>query len=79
NFLGTLARLELQVTAEQLLIGWTRLAAEAAGIIDAGTLAPGKRADFIVLDHPWEEHFRIENASVPYAVFGGAKRWSPKR
>ena len=38
------------MTPSQVIVAATSRAAEFLGLADAGTLAPGKRADFLVLD-----------------------------
>ncbi|MBX3659151.1 MAG: imidazolonepropionase [Ramlibacter sp.] len=44
----------MRLTPEEALAGATRHAAQALGLTDRGTLAPGQRADFVLwgLDHP---------------------------
>ena len=51
-----LAARQFRLTPEECLAGVTRVAAQALGLQDRGTLEPGKRADFAVWDisHPRE-------------------------
>jgi imidazolonepropionase len=50
-----------RLTPEEALAGVTRNAAQALGLADAGTLEPGKRADFCVwrAGHPAELAYGI--------------------
>jgi imidazolonepropionase-like amidohydrolase len=44
------AVLELRLTPEEVIVAATRIAAEAIGLPDRGTLVPGKRADLVVVE-----------------------------
>jgi imidazolonepropionase-like amidohydrolase len=63
---------KLGIKPEQAIVAATRTSAEMMRITDAGTLASGKRADFLVLDaNPLEN---IRNTRRINAVYlGGAK------
>ncbi|KUJ78954.1 imidazolonepropionase [Ruegeria profundi] len=62
-----------RLTPEEALAGVTRNAARALGIEDAGTIAPGQRADLAVWDvaHPAELSYRIGFNPLHTRVFGG--------
>ena len=62
-----------RMTPEEALAGVTRNAALALGITDAGTLAPGKRADLAVWDvtAPGELAYRIGFNPLFKRIFGG--------
>ena len=61
------------LTPEEALAGATREAAKALGRADRGTLAPGKRADFLVWDvaHPAEIVCALGTNPLRTRVFGG--------
>ena len=67
-----------RMTPAEVLVGATRMAAWAIQRDDLGILAPGKQADFAVLEADdltqWLYHFR-PNACVR-TVIGGATVWS---
>ena len=68
-----------RMTPDESLKGATAYAARALGIeSETGSLEPGKRADFVVLDAPdvnhWLYHFQ-PNATVMTAI-AGTTRWS---
>ncbi len=69
NMACTLFRL----TPEEALAGATRVAARALGLDDAGTIAPGRRADLAVWDveHPAELAYRIGFNPLHRRIFGG--------
>ena len=56
NFFGYAEQKELELmnqagmTPSEVIVAATSRAAEYLGLIDRGTLAPGERADFLVLD-----------------------------
>ena len=62
-----------RMTPEEALAGATRHAARALGIDDAGTIAPGMRADLAIWDvqHPAELSYRIGFNPLWKRVFGG--------
>ncbi|WP_420406348.1 imidazolonepropionase [Nisaea sp.] len=62
-----------RMTPEEALAGATRNAARALGIGDAGTLAPGQRADLAVWDvgHPAELAYRIGFNPLHQRFFAG--------
>ena len=75
----TLACTMQRMTPAEVLKGATVIAAKACGVDDeVGSLEPGKRADFAVIDAPdvnhWLYHFR-PNACVR-TVIGGATVWT---
>lgn len=67
-----------RMTPAEVLVGATRMAARALRRDDVGVLAPGKQADFALLEADdltqWLYHFR-PNACVR-TVIGGATVWS---
>jgi len=69
NMACTLFRL----TPEEALAGVTRNAARALGLADAGTIAPGMRADLAVwnIGHPRELAYRIGFNPLHARFFGG--------
>ena len=69
NMACTLFRL----TPEEALAGVTRVAAEALGLADRGTLAEGLRADIAIWDveHPAELAYRIGFNPLHHRIFGG--------
>ena len=69
NMACTLFRL----TPEEALAGVTRHAAQALGLTDAGTIAPGMRADLAVWDaeHPAELSYRFGHRPLHARYFGG--------
>jgi imidazolonepropionase len=62
-----------RMTPEEALAGATRVAARALGLPDAGTIAPGMRADLAVWDagHPRELAYRIGFNPLYERIFGG--------
>ena len=62
-----------RLTPEEALAGVTRHAARALGIGDAGTIAPGQRADLAVWDvsHPAELSYRFGFNPLHNRLFGG--------
>ncbi|MGR3715219.1 MAG: imidazolonepropionase [Thermohalobaculum sp.] len=69
NMACTLFRL----TPEEALAGVTRVAAEALGLADRGTLAEGLRADIAIWDveHPAELAYRIGFNPLHHRILGG--------
>ncbi len=69
NMACTLFRL----TPEEALAGVTRVATEALGLADRGTLAEGLRADLAIWDveHPAELAYRIGFNPLHHRIFGG--------
>jgi len=61
------------MTPAEALAGVTRNAARALGLADAGTIAPGQRADLAVWDvsHPAELAYRIGFNPLHASIFGG--------
>lgn len=60
-----------RITLEEALVMYTRAAAKACGVLDRrGTLEPGKRADFVVLDRRLDDSTLAE-ARVAATVIGG--------
>ncbi len=61
------------MTPAEALAGVTRNAARALGLADAGTIAPGQRADLAVWDvsHPAELAYRIGFNPLHARIFGG--------
>ena len=61
------------MTPAEALAGVTRNAARALGLADAGTIAPGQRADLAVWDvsHPAELAYRIGFNPLHTRIFGG--------
>lgn len=61
------------MTPAEALAGVTRNAARALGLTDAGTIAPGQRADMAVWDvsHPAELAYRIGFNPLHTRIFGG--------
>ncbi len=61
------------MTPAEALAGVTRNAARALGLSDAGTIAPGQRADLAVWDvsHPAELAYRIGFNPLHARIFGG--------
>ncbi len=61
------------MTPAEALAGVTRNAAGALGLTDAGTIAPGQRADLAVWDvsHPAELAYRIGFNPLHARIFGG--------
>jgi imidazolonepropionase len=66
-----------RMTPAEVLVGTTRLAARAVQLDDVGVLAPGKKADFAILEAEdlthWMYHFQ-PNACVR-TVIGGRDIW----
>lgn len=62
-----------RLTPEEALAGVTRNAARALGVKDAGTLAPGLRADLAIwnVTHPAELAYRIGYNPLHKSLFGG--------
>ncbi len=62
-----------RMTPAEALAGVTRNAARALGLSDAGTIAPGQRADLAVWDvsHPAELAYRIGFNPLHARIFGG--------
>ncbi len=62
-----------RLTPEEALAGVTRNAARALGINDAGTLAPGHRADLAIwnVTHPAELAYRVGFNPLHRRLFGG--------
>lgn len=62
-----------RMTPEEALLGTTKFAAQALGLIDRGTIAPGQLADLIIweADHPAELSYRIGWAKPHARIFGG--------
>ncbi len=62
-----------RMTPAEALAGVTRNAARALGLTDAGTIAPGQRADLAVWDvsHPAELAYRIGFNPLHARIFGG--------
>ncbi|CUK19238.1 Imidazolonepropionase [Ruegeria denitrificans] len=62
-----------RLTPEEALAGVTRNAARALGITDAGTLAPGQRADLAIwnVNHPAELAYRVGFNPLHKRLFGG--------
>lgn len=62
-----------RMTPAEALAGVTRNAAHALGLADAGTIAPGQRADLAVWDvsHPAELAYRIGFNPLHTRIFGG--------
>ncbi len=69
NMACTLFRL----TPEEALAGVTRVASEALGLADRGTLTQGLRADIAIWDveHPAELAYRIGFNPLHHRIFGG--------
>lgn len=69
NMACTLFRL----TPEEALAGATHIAARALGLEDAGTIAPGLRADLAIWDvaHPAELSYRFGYNPLHRRIFGG--------
>ncbi len=67
-----------RMTPAEALKGATAFAAKALLRKDVGSLLPGKKADFVLLDTPtvnqWLYHFRP--STVLRTVIGGATRWA---
>ena len=65
-----------RITPESALAGITRVASQALGMADCGTVAAGKRADLAVwdVDHPAELAYRIGFNPLYRRMFGG--KWS---
>ena len=63
-----------RMTPEEALAGVTTHAARALGLTDAGTIAPGQRADLAVwnVTHPAELSYRIGFNPLHTRIFGGA-------
>ncbi len=61
------------MTPAEALAGVTRNAARALGLTDAGTIAPGQRADLAVwgVSHPAELSYRIGFNPLHARIFGG--------
>jgi imidazolonepropionase len=75
----TLACLLQGMTPAESLKGATVVAARAVGMErEAGSLEPGKQADFVILDAPdvnqWLYHFQPNASLMTY--IGGTQRWS---
>lgn len=62
------------LTPEEAFLGTTAIAAKALGLVDAGTLEPGKRADLAIWDveHPAELPYRIGFNPLYKRIFAGA-------
>ncbi|MEZ4222276.1 MAG: amidohydrolase [Polyangiaceae bacterium] len=61
-----------RITLDEALACYTRSAAEVCGCLDrAGTLEPGKRADFVVLDRALTDIESLDRACVRATVIGG--------
>ncbi len=62
-----------RLTPEEALAGVTRNAARALGLTDAGTIAPGQRADLAIWDveHAAELSYRIGYNPLHKRIFGG--------
>ncbi|MEP0520262.1 MAG: imidazolonepropionase [Hyphomicrobiales bacterium] len=62
-----------RMTPEEALAGVTRNAAKALGLINAGTIAVGQRADLAIWDvqHPSELSYRIGYNPLYKRIFGG--------
>jgi imidazolonepropionase len=73
-FSATIAVTQMGMSCDEALLGITRHAALALGSADAGKIAKGLRADFIVLDAP-DEYFPLYRYGVNFvkAVFVGGK------
>lgn len=63
-----------RMTPEEALSGVTRVAAQALGLTDRGTLAAGNKADLAVwnIAHPSELSYRIGFNALETRIFGGA-------
>jgi imidazolonepropionase len=74
---ATLAATQCGLTLEEALWGVTRGGARALGLDDRGTLRPGTRADFVVVDHPdWRALLYSPGAPpVREVVIGGVRAW----
>lgn len=72
NMACTLFRL----TPEEALRGMTVHGARALGLVDRGTLAAGRRADFVIweLQHPSELAYRFGQRPVARLVIGGSEQ-----
>ena len=70
---GGLAVTQCGLTVEEALLGMTAHAARAAGFTDRGVIAPGKRADLLVLDAPTPAHvvYRWSEPLAHTVVIGG--------
>jgi imidazolonepropionase len=70
-----LATVLFGLTAEEALLGATREAARALGLVDRGTLGIGQRADFTLWDLPGPEHLVYQMGGLrPTARFLNGER-----
>lgn len=61
-----------RIALDEALAIYTRGAAAACGLLDrCGTLAPGKRADLVVLDGPLREAVHLDSARVRATIIDG--------
>jgi imidazolonepropionase len=69
----------LRLTPAEALAGVTRHAAQALGLHQAGTLEPGKRADFVLwnIDHPAELSYAIGANPCHQVYVAGTLRTTP--
>ncbi len=69
----------LRLTPAEALAGVTRHAAQALGLHQAGTLEPGKRADFVLwnIDHPAELSYTIGANPCHQVYVAGTLRTTP--
>lgn len=70
---GAIFEADQRVSLDEAIAMYTRTAAEVSGCGDrCGTLAPGKRADLVVLDAPLGSEAELDAARVRATVIGGA-------
>jgi hypothetical protein len=69
---GEIYEADQRITLDEALTMYTRGSAEVAGCLgERGTLAPGKRADLVVMNGPLTEPSDLEDIQVVATVVGG--------
>lgn len=75
--MATIAATQMGMSCDEALLGLTKHAAAALGLVDCGRLSEGLRADFVFLDAP-DEYFpiyRYGSNFVRAVMVGGEMKW----